>query len=277
MAEQERAEDPASGTAIPDDTTPSSPARRWGLRPRRTRQRHAAQSDGRNDPGPLYSALRPSVPLPGCRMRLAARSDPARCPSRAGACVPGARTQTGARTVKYEIANPHPAGTIESLRSLGYSTEAAVADLVDNSIAAEAQQVDVVFTWDGRDSWVAVIDDGRGMTESRAGHGDDHRSPRTRAPNAARQDLGRFGMGLKTASFSQARQLIVTSAPHGRRTQHPGLGPGPGQADRAMEAPAGRRPRRQRAAGRPVGRTRHHRACGGTCTGSTCPASQPTT
>ena len=66
----------------------------------------------------------------------------------------------------YEIANPHPAGTIESLRSLGYSTEAAVADLVDNSIAADARQVDVVFTWDGRDSWVAVIDDGRGMTET---------------------------------------------------------------------------------------------------------------
>jgi len=113
--------------------------------------------------------------------------------------------------VDYEIANPHPAGTIESLSSLGYSTEAAVADLVDNSIAAGAQQVDVTFSWDGRDSWVAVTDDGRGMTESElvtamtiAGRG----------PGAARtaQDLGRFGMGLKTASFSQARTLIVTSA-----------------------------------------------------------------
>ena len=115
----------------------------------------------------------------------------------------------------YEIANPHPAGTIESLRSLGYSTEAAVADLVDNSIAAEARQVDVNFTWDGRESWVSVSDDGHGMTEAElviamtvAGRG----------PGVTRtaQDLGRFGMGLKTASFSQARKLIVTSAAPGQ-------------------------------------------------------------
>jgi len=113
--------------------------------------------------------------------------------------------------VDFEIANPNPAGTIESLRSLGYSLEAAVADLIDNSIAAEAQQVDVVFNWDGQDSWVAVVDDGRGMSETElvsamtiAGRGPGaHRSA---------QDLGRFGMGLKTASFSQARQLLVTSA-----------------------------------------------------------------
>ena len=117
--------------------------------------------------------------------------------------------------MEYEIANPHPAGTIESLRSLGYSTEAAIADLVDNSVSAEAHQVDVVFTWDGRNSWVAVADDGHGMTQS------DLVTAMTiaaRGPGAARtaQDLGRFGMGLKTASFSQARKLIVTSATPGR-------------------------------------------------------------
>jgi Histidine kinase-, DNA gyrase B-, and HSP90-like ATPase len=116
--------------------------------------------------------------------------------------------------VEYEIANPRPAGTIESLRSLGYSTEAAVADLVDNSIAAEAQQVDVMFTWDGRASWVAVTDDGRGMTESELVTA---MTIAARGPGTHRtaRDLGRFGMGLKTASFSQARQLIVTSAPEG--------------------------------------------------------------
>lgn len=112
----------------------------------------------------------------------------------------------------FEIVNPHPAGTIESLKSLGYSTEAAVADLVDNSIAAEAHHVEVTFTWAGRDSWVAVVDDGYGMTErdlvtamTIAGRG----PAATRTP----RDLGRFGMGLKTASFSQARQLVVSSAP----------------------------------------------------------------
>jgi len=116
--------------------------------------------------------------------------------------------------VEYEIANPNPAGTIESLRSLGYSTEAAIADLVDNSVAAAAGQIDVVFSWDGRDSWVAVIDDGRGMTEAGLVTA---MTVAARGPGAERtaQDLGRFGMGLKTASFSQARQLVVTSAPPG--------------------------------------------------------------
>jgi hypothetical protein len=114
--------------------------------------------------------------------------------------------------VTYEIANPHPAGTIESLRSLGYTTEAAIADLIDNSIAAHAREVDVVFTWDGRESWVAVIDDGDGMSEDALVTA---MTIAARGPGVERgpQDLGRFGMGLKTASFSQARQLMVTSAP----------------------------------------------------------------
>lgn len=114
--------------------------------------------------------------------------------------------------MRYEIANPHPAGTIASLKQLGYTTESAVADLVDNSIAARARNIDVVFTWAGRDSWVAVVDDGHGMTEEELV---------TAMTIAARglgvsrdaDDLGRFGMGLKTASFSQARQLIVMTAP----------------------------------------------------------------
>jgi hypothetical protein len=113
--------------------------------------------------------------------------------------------------VKYEIANPHPAGTIESLKSLGYTIEAAIADLVDNSITAQARHIDVVFTWDGRNSWIAVVDDGYGMTE------DELVTAMTiaaKGPGTSRgpKDLGRFGMGMKTASFSQARQLIVTTA-----------------------------------------------------------------
>jgi len=113
--------------------------------------------------------------------------------------------------VKYQIANPDPAGTIDSFRSLGYTVEAAVADLVDNSITAQARHVNVEFTWDGRDSWIAVSDDGTGMTE------DELVTAMTvaaKGPGTPRgpKDLGRFGMGLKTASFSQARQLLVTTA-----------------------------------------------------------------
>lgn len=113
--------------------------------------------------------------------------------------------------MQYEIVNPDAAGTIMSLRSLGYSVAAAVADLVDNSVAAGASSIDVLFAWGGRDSWVAVLDDGRGMSESGL------RMAMTVAGTAVAADrpttdLGRFGMGLKTASFSQASELTVRSS-----------------------------------------------------------------
>src|SRR5262249_48494343 len=74
-----------------------------------------------------------------------------------------------------------------------------------------ASHIDVVFTWDGRNSWIAVTDNGNGMTE------DGLVTAMTiaaKGPSSIRspKDLGRFGMGLKTASFSQARQLIVATA-----------------------------------------------------------------
>lgn len=99
---------------------------------------------------------------------------------------------------------------LESLRGLGYSTETAVADIIDNSIAAGASKIDVHFEWAGSDSWVRIVDDGRGMTDNdlesamRLGV----RDPRSKRDGA---DLGRFGLGLKTASFSQARRLTVAT------------------------------------------------------------------
>ena len=109
-----------------------------------------------------------------------------------------------------EEAPPDPAATIETLGALGYSTESAVADLIDNSIAAGATRVDVILYWDGADSWCAVADNGRGMT------GNELKQAMTigsRDPVLPRDtaDLGRFGFGLKTASFSQCRELTVGS------------------------------------------------------------------
>lgn len=124
-------------------------------------------------------------------------------------------SQLGAGTnADYEIVNPDPAGTIASLSSLGYSVEAAIADLVDNSVAAQAQSVEVVCTWEGHESWIAVVDDGSGMAPSELLTA---MTLATKGPGTVRgpQDLGRFGMGLKTASFSQARQLTVTSRTRG--------------------------------------------------------------
>lgn len=103
---------------------------------------------------------------------------------------------------------PRPAALIEALRSFGYTPATAVADLLDNSITAGAEKIDVEFTWAGRESHVTIRDDGCGMSEEvlsnamRAGSQSplDERDPK---------DLGRFGLGLKTASFSQARSLTV--------------------------------------------------------------------
>lgn len=117
-------------------------------------------------------------------------------------------------SLEYEIVSPDPSGTIASLSSLGYSVQSAVADLIDNSVAASALSVEVVFTWAGRRSWIAVVDDGNGMTD------DELRTAMAvaaRGPGVTRSadDLGRFGMGLKTASFSQARQLTVSTTVDG--------------------------------------------------------------
>lgn len=105
---------------------------------------------------------------------------------------------------------PAPAALIESMRAFGYSLPTAIADLVDNSIGAHAREVDIAFHWAGSRSWVAVRDDGRGMDRRtlveamRLGS----RSPsEVRAPD----DLGRFGLGLKSAAWSQARRLTVVS------------------------------------------------------------------
>ncbi len=103
---------------------------------------------------------------------------------------------------------------MEALRGLGYSTAAALADIVDNSVSAGASGVRIGFHWDGKRSRIAVLDDGRGMDdaelESAMRLGD--RSP---LDERATQDLGRFGMGLKTASFSQCRRLTVASVKAG--------------------------------------------------------------
>lgn len=65
--------------------------------------------------------------------------------------------------MRYEIANPHPAGTIASLKQLGYTIESAVADLVDKHHGADTQhRLDI--RGDSQHPWVAVVHDGRGIT-----------------------------------------------------------------------------------------------------------------
>lgn len=104
---------------------------------------------------------------------------------------------------------------IEALRGLGYSTAAALADVVDNSVSAGASEARLRFEWDGPDSRISILDDGRGMSdpELEAAMTLGTINPLDeRAPT----DLGRFGLGLKTASFSQCRSLTVASKREGQ-------------------------------------------------------------
>src|SRR5664280_240244 len=96
---------------------------------------------------------------------------------------------------------------MESLRDIGYELPAAVADLVDNSIDAGATQVDVTVVFDGVDSWIRVADDGSGMSTSRMNEAMRYGTDR----DYAEGDLGKFGLGLKTASLSQCRRLTVAT------------------------------------------------------------------
>ena len=110
----------------------------------------------------------------------------------------------------FDVVNPDPGALIESLRSFGYSLEASVADIVDNSITAGARNIHIQFSWHGEQSTIAIMDDGCGMTEDKLVNA---MRPGSRSPLEERDpaDLGRFGLGLKTASFSQCRKLSVGS------------------------------------------------------------------
>jgi hypothetical protein len=115
---------------------------------------------------------------------------------------------------KTRSAPPRAMAMLESLRGLGYSTGTALADIIDNSISAGASEVRLDFAWDGSNSRITVLDDGRGMDDSElesAMRLGDKNPLDTRSAH----DLGRFGMGLKTASFSQCRRLTVATVKGG--------------------------------------------------------------
>ncbi len=102
---------------------------------------------------------------------------------------------------------------MESLRDIGYELPAAVADLVDNSIDADATRVDVTVTFEGEDSWIRVADNGTGMPTHRMNEAMRYGTDR----DYTEADLGKFGLGLKTASLSQCRRLTVATRTNPQR------------------------------------------------------------
>ena len=110
-------------------------------------------------------------------------------------------------TVVVSEVIPSARRLITSLRDVGYSFTTAVADIVDNSIEAEATQIDIRVEFDGEDSWVRIADNGKGMTEEELLEAMRYGSER----EYSEKNLGKFGLGLKTASLSQCRRLTVAS------------------------------------------------------------------
>lgn len=66
---------------------------------------------------------------------------------------------------KAEIAKPNPKSTINSYRSFGYNLSTAIADIIDNSISANADVISISYRWNGQDSFISIKDNGDGMNK----------------------------------------------------------------------------------------------------------------
>ncbi|WP_370400811.1 ATP-binding protein [Sulfitobacter sp. JB4-11] len=112
-------------------------------------------------------------------------------------------------------ATPYAASLIEGHRDFGYNLETALADIIDNAITAGARTVEMIADTVADEPWIALADDGSGMTETELVEAMRLGSKNPTDEREA-EDLGRFGLGLKSASFSQCRSLTVLTRQDGR-------------------------------------------------------------
>ena len=102
-----------------------------------------------------------------------------------------------------------------SMRSMGYSFESAIADVIDNSISAGCSFVSILFPTDAfQKQAVGILDDGCGLSREELFEAMCYGSSSAEATRSE-SDLGRFGLGLKAASLSQCRILTVASIQDG--------------------------------------------------------------
>lgn len=109
--------------------------------------------------------------------------------------------------MKEKIILPYAPILVESTRSIGYSFESALADIIDNSISKNAKEIHIRFN-STTPQYVAVIDDACGMNQDELISAMRYGSKSSQDVRDA-NDLGRFGLGLKMASLSQCRKLTV--------------------------------------------------------------------
>ena len=112
---------------------------------------------------------------------------------------------------KYILNNPSPDVLMNSMRSIGYSFKTAVADIIDNSISAHASEIKI-YTPINDDLFISFFDNGEGMSRDELLNAMKYGSDRE---CYGIDDLGRFGLGLKSASLSQCRKLTVASKKDG--------------------------------------------------------------
>lgn len=119
-----------------------------------------------------------------------------------------------AKNRDFEDATPNPEHLIKSIAEQGYSLSTAIADLIDNSISANANRIEILLDTDSEPFTLFLADNGHGMSKKVL------RSSMQFPSNSIDveridSDLGRFGLGMKTASFSQTRYFTVMSRPKG--------------------------------------------------------------
>ena len=109
---------------------------------------------------------------------------------------------------RTEQAPPSAKALVLSMRAMGYQLHTALSDLIDNSIFAQAKNIHISWGWNDGDPWILIFDDGKGMTERELKVA---MKPGGQSPDVTRvaEDLGRFSLGLKTASWSQCKLMSV--------------------------------------------------------------------
>lgn len=108
---------------------------------------------------------------------------------------------------------PFAPNLVESMRSLGYSFKTAIADLIDNSVGANAKRIDIIMPPE-ENPYLIILDNGHGMSNKELELALKFGS-RNPLEQRSDEDLGRFGLGMKSASLSQCRKLTVASKKDG--------------------------------------------------------------
>lgn len=104
---------------------------------------------------------------------------------------------------------------LTGLRAIGYNFSTAVADIIDNSISAEATEIRIFSDPLNQEPYFCILDNGHGMSMSEL---DNAMLPGSDRENKedSKLELGRFGLGLKSASLSQCREFTVASKKFGK-------------------------------------------------------------